>query len=735
MDLQYLFIWWAWILILGIISLPMTSMLFSKFFDKGYLFSKTIGILLTSYVLWLVSSMRLLPFARASIWIVLILAAAANIVLFIVMQKNYKALLPTSKHLKFFILEELIFVSALCLWTYIRGFKPEIQGLEKFMDLGFVNSLLRTSYMPPNDMWFAGESINYYYFGHYITAFLTSLTSISSSITYNLMLASLFAFSFALTFSLVANIAILWKKGNFIFSCIAGLISSVLITFSGNLHTFVFTILLPAMKRIGIPINPEIQIPASYWFPDATRYIGYNPSVEDKTIHEFPFYSFVVSDLHAHVINIPFVLTILALILMLLINATDDIKENSPLPKIWKFPPQLFVITFLIGIFQMSNFWDFPIYLTVTGIILLYINLLRFNFSLKSWIYTAIQGVVIFAASMLVALPFSLNFASMTNGIGQTHSSSPFYQLMVLWCYQIFFVVCFICLIFREKWHISHTSSHLRNHIGTENSTSHSISVKLANVLKDLSPADMFVLVLSLSAVGLVLIPEVVYVKDIYVGAYYRSNTMFKLTYQSFIMFSLVIGYIFIRLLLVKRTLVKQLAVGLSLCIVLTLPMLYPSYAVNGWYGEIKTERYKGIDGLNFLQKQFPDDYKAVQWLNENIKGQPVVLEADGLSYTDYGRISMSTGLPTIQGWETHEWLWRNSKAKVDERKKEVAGIYESGDLDATKTLLKKYDVEYIVIGKLEFDKFKNIKESKLLSLGKVVFNSPSTRIIRIEVK
>jgi len=75
------------------------------------------------------------------------------------------------------------------------------------MDYGFINSILRSPTMPPKDMWFAGQSINYYYFGHFITALLTKLSGINSTITYNLMVSSIFAFSFLGTFSLGANIS------------------------------------------------------------------------------------------------------------------------------------------------------------------------------------------------------------------------------------------------------------------------------------------------------------------------------------------------------------------------------------------------------------------------------------------------------------------------------------------------------------------------------------------------
>src|SRR5258708_38797604 len=35
---------------------------------------------------------------------------------------------------------------------------PDIHGLEKYMDYGFVNSILRSQYFPPKDMWFTPRS-------------------------------------------------------------------------------------------------------------------------------------------------------------------------------------------------------------------------------------------------------------------------------------------------------------------------------------------------------------------------------------------------------------------------------------------------------------------------------------------------------------------------------------------------------------------------------------------------
>lgn len=781
MDLQVILLWWVWLLIIGLVFLPISAFLFHRFFDKGYLFAKTIGLIMLSYAVWLLSSLKLLAFTRTSIYIVLVLGLATSIAIIIRMRKKGMKYLPELHHLKYFVLEEMIFLSGLSLWSYLRGLKPEIQGLEKFMDLGFVNAVLRADYMPPMDMWYGSSNINYYYFGHYITAFLTRLTGIPSEITYNLMMSTLFSFCFALTFSLVANMGMEWKGNSKRHGFAAGILSATLISLSGNLHTFFFTMVLPALKNIGFPISSKIDIQKNYWFPDATRYIGYNPPLNDKTIHEFPLYSFVVSDLHAHVINIPFVLTLLALLFALLVPAIQRIREgheresgkrgespsnSNPLHKGLKdggaslstslyslFPPHLLLIAMFIGTFQMTNYWDFPIYLTVTGMVLVYINLLKFRFGRKAWIQTAIQGAGILAFSLLVSLPFNLKFVSITNGIGLTHSHSPISQLFVLWGYQIILAIWFvILLLYQENRHIMKPRIKLpKGQPRTAKAHQKKLLwVRLADVLLELRSTDVFVFILSLSAAGLVLMPELVYVRDIYQGAYYRSNTMFKLTYQSFMMFSLAIGYIVIRLITHyyeavsttnrgggsltsgSKATAKKVIPYAVIALSIFAPMMYPFYAINSWYNP-GVQQYKGLDGLAFMKEQYPDDYKAVQWLRDNIPGRVVVLEANGDSYTDYGRISMSTGLPTIQGWYTHEWLWRNDRLQVEARIKEVSQIYESDDVAATKTILEKYDVKYIVIGKLERDKFKNLNESKLRSLGSIAFESPGTIIIQLD--
>jgi uncharacterized membrane protein len=209
---------------------------------------------------------------------------------------------------------------------------------------------------------------------------------------------------------------------------------------------------------------------------------------------------------------------------------------------------------------------------------------------------------------------------------------------------------------------------------------------------------------------------------------------MFKLTYQAFIMFGLACGYVFIRIRELAEKGWKHKTALVLTTVMILIPMIYPfRYAIPSWYKGLNHEQYEGLDGMVFLQREYPDDYALIQWMRENIQGQPHILEANGDSYTYYGRISMATGLPTIQGWFVHEWLWRDDYTVVQARVDDVKVIYESEDLNRTVELLNKYQVHYIVIGKLERQKFPELKEDKLLSLGTVVFELPTIQLIKLQ--
>ncbi len=300
-DALYIYFFWLIIFFIGILFLPLANLLFSRFISKGYFFAKILGLVFLAFSVWLISLLHIAPFQTSTILAVAFLWLLVNLFIYYRQKMSWQALLT-----KFSLIEELLFGGFLTFWSYIRGFAPSIYGLEKFMDFGFINSILRTAFMPPVDMWLAPSPeyphhfINYYYFGHFVTALLTKISQLPPEIVYNLMLGFICGASFTGVFSITTNLIyhyyhhINQKKISWLKLITSGLLAGFLVTFGGNLHTlYVFT--------KGYPLNqpqPPWQIlgkpnPAAYWYPNATRFIK-------NTIHEFPSYSFIVSDLHGY---------------------------------------------------------------------------------------------------------------------------------------------------------------------------------------------------------------------------------------------------------------------------------------------------------------------------------------------------------------------------------------------------------------------------------------------------
>ncbi len=675
-DVNYIFSWWLVLFLIGVIFLPLTTKIFANFFDRGYIFSKILGVLIISYAVFLLGSLRLFPFTQITIITVITIILISNILL---ISKYPNILISLRRSWKIFIFEEIFFLLALFSWSFIRGFEPSIHGLEKYMDFGFVNSILRTEYFPAMDIWLTPSTINYYYFGHLVTAILTKLSGTDSVITFNLMIATLFAFTFTGSFSIGANLINLKSTTQNLKIIIAGLVTAFLITFAGNLHT-IYAFFSSYNTDTPVPfwqLKPLLNF-FSYWYPNATRFIPF-------TIHEFPLYSFVVSDLHGHVLSIPIVLTIIAVLL----HEIPRIATRSTT----KFFT-IVLLSFLLAAAYMTNAWDGLIYGGLTFLVLFYLA-----YKTKNYTLYAIRYTLIVIGSIVFTLPFSLHFKPFVSGIGIVKDHSPLYMLFVLWGFFYFFALSFFLFIRKEKK----------------------------------QSADIFILLLIALSTVLIIIPEFFYAKDIY-PVHYRANTMFKLGYQAFMMLSIATGYIIIRIvtsnmLYVARKFFVAPYVLLATCLVLLIG-IYPFFAVNSYYGGLKT--YHGLDGLVYLRSLYPTDYEGIIWLRQNIKGQPVILEASGDSYTDFARVSANTGLPTVIGWSVHEWLWRGTYDVAAPRIADVQTLYESKDISLTKELLKKYNVSLVFVGDLERQKYQNINEEKFFQLGKIIYENGQTTIYQI---
>ncbi|HLB12761.1 MAG TPA: hypothetical protein VJO15_07375, partial [Dehalococcoidia bacterium] len=127
-----------------------------------------------------------------------------------------------------------------------------------------------------------------------------------------------------------------------------------------------------------------------------------------------------------------------------------------------------------------------------------------------------------------------------------------------------------------------------------------------------------------------------------------------------------------------------------------------------------------------------PGEYEAVQWLNTYVEGSPVVVEAPGGSYTDYGRVSSRTGFPTVVQWTGHEMQWRGPIRELAEREQDVQQIYTSTDTALVRRLLSKYDAQYVYVGRLERARYGEAVLARFAATMPVAFQNQGVAIFRV---
>lgn len=460
----------------------------------------------------------------------------------------------------------------------------------------------------------------------------------------------------------------------------------------------------------------------NYWYANATRFIPY-------TIHEFPSYSFVVSDVHGHVLSLPFVLLAIALIIRIFGQGFAALRKKDHETE-WGI---LLFYGFLLGVLLMTNAMDGPIYGLLFAICwLIWVIVPRRKIIASQWfdLLSPLGSVAVF--TFIVAMPFLWHFNSFATGIGvncpppflantkigpflfesvENCQRSPLWMMWLLWG---FFWFSGVWLFIRKIW----------NKEGQE------------------SPFVRILKVFYLFGIALIIFPEFFYAKDIY-PQHFRSNTMFKLGYQAFIMWSIVSGYVLVHVLSVWRT--KKQRFLRTICIILFVPQvflvsIFPFFSVRSYFANLSS--YVGIYGLGWLEKEYPDNFAVIQWLKEQqslsnsrreIKTEvPILVEAAGDSYTDYNQISAFTGFPAITGWAVHEWLWRGTYDIVSPRQEDVRKVYESTDPEEVQSILDSYHVSYIVIGTFEREKYKNLQTTTIEQLASPVFTFGDTTVYRV---
>jgi len=343
----YILLWWVMVEFLGWVALPISFWALRWLPDRGYTFSKAIGLLLASYLLWLGASIGLLRNEPIGIFFSILLVLAFSTWLYVKKlslgtNSQPHPLLDFLRHNKKLILcVEILFALALVGWAVLRAYAPDKvmnAGGEKFMEMAFLNGTLNSPYFPPLDPWLSGFSISYYYFGYVMMALLTRITGAPPGIGFDLYDALLFALTAVGVFGVVYNLVtagLQHREDNRLFikhqPLAYGFIGALLVAVMGNLEGLLETVrskgILPEAFWHWIDIPDLLNSPVTgSWLPgSANNWWWWRASrvLQDRDllgqpmgispITEFPFFSFLLGDNHPHVLALPFTLLMVAL--------------------------------------------------------------------------------------------------------------------------------------------------------------------------------------------------------------------------------------------------------------------------------------------------------------------------------------------------------------------------------------------------------------------------------------
>ncbi len=316
-----LLIWLISAEIVGIAAYPLVFRAFPGLADRGFGLAIPAGLLLVSTLTWLLTMAGVIPNSQWAWWLVVALVAAGG--LLAVRNRVDEITLMLRRRWRLLLAAQAAFLLFFALVAVMRANDPNIANTEKPMEILMLNAAVTTDAAPPGDPWLAGETVAYYYGGYWNLGGVVILSDTDTARGFNLSLALLAGMSASALFSLVASM-VDRAGGRQTPAILSGFAASGLLLATASMAGWWE---LTAHLGIGsagfyewLSIDGlEKRSSASSWRPDqfwwwfrASRVINtFNESGTglDFTIQEFPAFSFVLGDLHPHVISIPFVTT------------------------------------------------------------------------------------------------------------------------------------------------------------------------------------------------------------------------------------------------------------------------------------------------------------------------------------------------------------------------------------------------------------------------------------------
>ncbi len=766
-------VWWFYAAFLGWLAFPLAFVTLGGLPSKGYLVSRTLGLLIVSWLSWVAASLGLLPYSRGTILLATFLLAAAGLGLAWGRRRTMIRFVRT--HWRRLLMWEGAALLLYVLWLLIRNGNPDLWhprfGGEKPMDFAFLNAVLKSTSFPPYDPWLAGGYVNYYYFGFVLLGSLIKPLGIPPYVAYNLalpMLASLTGMgAFSIAFDLVeglrrrfgsgsaAETAAKWSRK----ALAAGAAAAVAVVLLGNLGQ-VWTV-VAGWNRMGGEEGSLLEQTAQgawswvtgkpmavyrgSWYWDATRIIPPGEG-EAGPITEFPFFTFLYADLHAHMVDMPLVFLALAWALGLARSA-DAGRERRGGGILAAVPTWL--ITWIVGgmafgALRATNTWEWPTFLGVGAVAAVYWALQWQTRVGKGWLAVAGLGLAaLVGLNFLFFLPYSKSFVPAYTDVMRWKGG-----ITPVWAYFAvhgLFLFLLVTLLGREfvDWTRHLTEGQLERlepwgcliGLGVLAFLALMVGSLVLGVpvgplvLLMMAPAGLLALqsrlpaerraVLMLLTLGLALTLAVELV--VLAGDISRMNTVFKFYLQVWLIFSAIGGAALVwSWESVRRWPSALRSAWLALLGMLVVASaLYPPTAARAKIDDRFHEGQEpGLDGMAYMltathhdreqELELVHDYHAIRWLQDNVTGSPVIMEANTYP-TIYGwgnRMSIYTGLPAVVGWEWHTRQHRAGFAgatdEVRGRANDVITFYNTPMAQQAMDILTAYEVEYVIVGPLE---------------------------------
>ena len=770
-------LWFLTIQLLGVAALPWVIRIFGFLPDRGVTLAKPAAVLVVSYLVWVFGLARLLPNTALTIWIIALCVIIASTWLAGRRWEELREFLR--QRWAVLLVGELVFLLMFVAWALVVSGSSGITHTEKPMDFMLLNSAYQARYFPAEDAWLAGHSISYYYFGHITVATLSKMSGVVTSVGYNLGVATLPALAGIVAVGLLYNLVRL-AGGSMRWALGLGAATPAVILLAGNLAGALEFVRIRGWGSPGfwdwVGIEGLVAQAAEggvfpgefWWWFRSTRIINTSSdgATLDYTITEFPAFSFLLGDLHAHVLAIPFLLLAIAAALNVYCSS-----ERLELAWLRRNPTQAISVALAGGALAFINFWDFATFMALFAAALTIKGCRDYPNSLLHAVTGAASVFLpLFLLAIILFGPVYFSFSGQTDGVLPLRevSTNPFHLFIVL---GLFILPC-LALLARKLagirrpdaantpvavvalviaaaplgvWMttaflftiVADGASAALNDLGRRLTLAlpGAIVVGLAAYVAASSArrnglgcpfpsgkgrefATSFVLLLMSLGFFLVMVADLFHIVDAFSGPWRRMNTVFKVYYQSWLLLGIAGTFAVYTLWssrappgdTARRTSLTVLAgkwVGGACLALLLVGSFYYTLGAALERGGAHGASYEGrtLDGLAYLEVEDPAEHAAIAWLRDEAPPGRMV-EAIGDDYSRFSNVSASTGLPTVLGWVGHELQWRGSSEPFAGRAEDVSAIYTSRDQGEVRRLLEKYEVRYVYLGKREREKY-----------------------------